>query len=93
MTTGVNLIHKWIDKSLKLGMSVEEIENTSFVYGDAVYSVTRNEEGEFDFLCKPGRVVVFREMKDLNDEYTCRICGAEYDNKKDVITCCTNQDE
>jgi hypothetical protein len=93
MTSGLDLVNKWIERKKGLGMSDEEIDGTRFVFDDTLYTVKKVGEGKFDIDCSPGKIIIFRDLKQFSDEYTCRICGTEYNNKIDTIRCCTNMDE
>lgn len=93
METGLQLVHKWIERNRSGGVADSEMDGTRFVYGDTIYIIRKTEEGHFTVDASPGRVIIFRDEKDLDDEYTCRICGAQYTSKIDTIRCCMNGDE
>lgn len=93
MQTGLQLVYKWIERNRQLGVSDDEMDGTRFVYGDTLYTIKKTGNGEFDVDHISGKIIVFRDEKELDDEYTCRICGTEYTSKIDTIRCCMNQDE
>ncbi|GAX89065.1 hypothetical protein [Effusibacillus lacus] len=93
MTTGLELVNKWIEKNREMGLPDEAMEGTKFVFGDMLYTIRKNGEGRFHVDSSQGKIVIFRDLKQYTDELTCRICGTEYDNKIDTIRCCTNGDE
>lgn len=93
MTTGMELVNKWIETNRGLGKSDEEMDGTRFVFGDTLYTIKKNGNGRFEIDSSPGKIVVFRDAREYSDELTCRICGTRYDNKIETIRCCTNGDE
>ncbi|ATY85405.1 hypothetical protein CVV65_11095 [Kyrpidia spormannii] len=93
MTTGFQLVHKWIERNRGLGKTDEEMMKVQFVYGDTLYRLRKTDNGEIAVDAEPGTVIIFRDERELEDELTCRICGARYTNKIDTIRCCMNGDE
>jgi hypothetical protein len=92
MTTGKDLVHKWIQRN-ESTKTREQMEGTTFVYGDSVYRITKAEQGGMEIEHIQGKVVIFRDMKEMSDEFTCRICGTEFTNQRETILCCINEDE
>ncbi|MDI3257471.1 MAG: hypothetical protein QJR01_07060 [Kyrpidia sp.] len=86
-------MRKWIERNRQLGRADEELTGMRFVYGDTIYTLRKTDNGEFTVDADPGKVVIFRDERELDDELTCRICGASYSNKIDTIRCCMNGDE
>lgn len=93
MRTGLDLVNKWIEENRELGLSDEDLDGTRFVYGDTLYTIKKTDNGHFHVDSTSGKIVIFRDEKELNDEFTCRICGTQYENKIDTIRCCVNEDE
>ena len=93
MTMGIDLVHKWISKNENAGLTEEQMNGTTFVYGDSVYRIIKSEHGGMDVEHIQGKVVIFRDMKEMSDEFTCRICGTEFNNQRETILCCINEDE
>ncbi|BCJ87571.1 hypothetical protein [Effusibacillus dendaii] len=91
MTTGLELVNKWIERNKGI-LSEEEMNGTNFVFGDSLYTIKRSGN-RLDVEQSTGKLVIFRDLKQFSDDLTCRICGTEYNNKIDTIRCCTNGDE
>lgn len=92
-TAGMELINKWIEEKRRAGMPEESMDGTTFIYGDTLFQIRKTDNGKFAIESSPGKIVIFRDISDLDDEYTCRVCGTTYDNKIDTIRCCVNEEE
>jgi hypothetical protein len=89
--SGLELVHKWIDVNMNLGMSEEQMDGLTFVYGSDMYRIHKktNQKG-LDILADKGKVVVFRQPALPLNPYICRCCGSEYDNEVDTVRCCVD---
>ncbi|MET3289622.1 hypothetical protein EDM56_25675 [Brevibacillus fluminis] len=92
MGTGFTLVEKWIEKNGGT-LSQDEVNGMVFVYGDEAYRIEQKAGGDLDVVQTAEKVVVFRNNKHIQDEYTCRICGEQYKNMIDTIRCCMHHDE
>lgn len=92
-TSGHDLVQKWISKNKEMGLTDEELQSTSFIYGNTIYSIKKNNAGQFEIQNEERQLIIFRDFMEISDEYICRICGSEYDNKLDTIRCCMNDNE
>lgn len=92
MGTGYAFVEKWIEKN-SATLSNEEMNGMVFVYGDAAYRVEQKAGGDLNVVQTSEKVVVFRDFKQIQDEFSCRICGSQYQNKIDTIRCCMDQNE
>ncbi|MFC4766739.1 hypothetical protein [Effusibacillus consociatus] len=85
------LIEKWVETNKG---SNQETDEVLFVFGDNA-CLMRQTAGTTEFEIIPAKkIVVFRDTQFLiENDNECRICGAEYENKREAVLCCTNGDE
>ena len=88
--SGLELVNKWIDVNRNLGMSEEQMDGLTFVYGNDLYKVHKNQRG-LDIQAAKGKVVVFRQSEINTNPFVCRCCGSEYNNEVDTIRCCMEE--
>lgn len=86
--TGRELVERWILQNLTIGKTNEELLNTTFVYGDEILTLAANEQGNVEIETRHGKVVVFRQIDELDMTHTCRACGTEHQSHKEAIECC-----
>lgn len=91
--TGIDFIEEWVLQKLVMGRTIDEMNGTTFVYGNELLTLKKNADGAFDlepfkvpeviFLDKPGK----EELAD-----TCFTCGMEHHSHKAALECCANVD-
>ena len=42
--SGLELVHKWIDVNINLGMSEEQMDGLTFVYGSDMYRIHKKKQ-------------------------------------------------
>lgn len=86
--TGKELVERWILQNRGLGKTNEEMIQTTFVYGDEILTLVASEQGDVEVESNKGKVVVFRQIDELDMTHTCRACGTEHQSHKEAIECC-----
>ena len=90
----VELVDKWIQQNREHGATEEEMIDTTFVFGDEIMHLIRNENGALEVEHKVGHVVIFRNRDELNiNKNMCRACGMEHSSYKEAIECCMEMEE
>ncbi|WP_134701800.1 hypothetical protein [Ammoniphilus sp. YIM 78166] len=91
---GVDLVQKWIQQSFEQGKTEAELIDTTFVFGDEIMHLIRNQVGVLEVEQKVGHVVIFRNREELGlNKNMCRACGIEHGSYKEAIECCMEMEE
>ncbi|MFS0645452.1 hypothetical protein [Siminovitchia sp. 179-K 8D1 HS] len=84
-------IDEWVMERLIMGKSVDEMDGTTFVYGNELLTLKKKVDGSF--VVEPQRApeVVVLEKPEENVNF-CRACGTEHSSYKESLECCAHID-
>ncbi|MEW9673185.1 hypothetical protein [Ammoniphilus sp. 3BR4] len=91
--TGKELVERWIYQNRGLGRTTDQMEGTTFVYGNEILTLTSNKRGTLDIQSKQTPVVIFRKMDELEMRNICRACSLEHTSYKEAVECCVDIEE
>ncbi|UCZ53155.1 hypothetical protein LGQ02_20655 [Bacillus shivajii] len=89
MRSAEKMIDRWVEQQLHFGKSVEDFNETMFVFGNQIFQLSTDGYGGFQTNKKEANnVVVFRLPEEKELGYVCRSCGLDHDDEKAVLECC-----
>jgi hypothetical protein len=90
-SAGRIFIDEWVMERLIMGKSMEDLDGTTFVYGNELLTLKKKADGSFAVEPQKAPEVIVME-KSHDDANLCDACGMEHVSHKDALECCANID-
>ncbi|MBM7715106.1 hypothetical protein MHB50_12010 [Siminovitchia sp. FSL H7-0308] len=90
-SAGRIFIDEWVMERLVMGKSIEDMNGTTFIYGNELLTLKKKADGSFVVVPQKAPEVVVLEKPHTEVEI-CPKCGTEYSSFKESLQCCADID-
>lgn len=90
-SSGSIFIDEWVMERLIMGKSVEDMDGTTFVYGNELFTLKKQTDGSFVVEPQNAPEVIVLEKAHAEVDI-CRACGTEHSSYKESLECCAHID-